>query len=169
VAPHGGRIVFSDGDGNVKWTERDGYSHVRTFNINTLDAQAGTAESANVDSQSAGIWSGSGSEVPGQGDIVQKLIPVDVSGTTSHNEKGRIDINSSDLLMWTGDGRLGLLGFGHEDPLGSRIWHDAVETQVQSVEEKAKEDAARQFRLAMRRALERNADEVRFVRGLGMM
>jgi hypothetical protein len=169
VAPHGGRIVFSDGDGNVKWTERDGYSHVRTFNINTFDARAGTAESADVDSRSAGIWSGSGSEVPGQGDIVQKLVPVNVSATTSHNEKGRMDINSSDLLMWTGDGRLGLLGFSHEDPLGGRIWHDAVETQAQSVEEKAKEDAARQFRLAMRRALERNADEVRFVRGLGMM
>jgi hypothetical protein len=169
VAPHGGRIVFSDGDGNVKWTERDGYSHVRTFNINAENAGSGSAEGTHVDSRSAGIWSGSGSEVPGQGDIVQKLIPLDFTATARNDGKGRIDINSSDLLMWTGDGRLGLLGFGHEDSLGNGIWHDAVETQAQSVEERAKEDAARQFRLAMRRALERNADEVRFVRGLGMM
>jgi hypothetical protein len=169
VAPHGGRIVFSDGDGNVKWTERDGYSPVRTFNINTEDARTSVAPSDNIELRSTGIWSGSGSEVPGQGDIVQKLIPINYSPTTSHGGNGRVDVNSSDLLMWTGDGRLGLLGFGHVDPLGRRIWHDAVETQTQLVEEKAKDDAERQFRLAMRRALERNADEVRFVRGLGMV
>ena len=37
-----------------------------------------------------------------------------------------------------------------------------------SAEEKTKHDAERQYGMAMRRALERNADEVRFVRGLGI-
>ena len=37
-----------------------------------------------------------------------------------------------------------------------------------SDEQRAKQDAERQYGMAMRRALERNADEVRFVRGLGM-
>ena len=70
--------------------------------------------------------------------------------------------------VWTGDGRLGVLGFGHDSPLGDERWHDAVEEQAQSAENRAREDAERQYGMAMRRALERNADEVRFVRGLGM-
>ena len=36
------------------------------------------------------------------------------------------------------------------------------------IEQRSKADAERQYGMAMRRALERNADEVRFVRGLGM-
>jgi hypothetical protein len=168
VASHGGRVVFSDGDGNVKWVERDGYSHVRTFNVNSDDARSIAAEGARIDSQPSGIWSGSGSDLSSQGDIVQKLVPVNAFPAT-HTGQGRLDINQSDLLIWTGNGRVGLLGFGHETPLGLDAWNDAGAMQAQSIEEKAREDAERQFGLAMRRALERNADEVRFVRGLGMM
>jgi hypothetical protein len=168
VAAHGGRVVFSDGNGNVKWVERDGYSHVRTFNINSDIVQGATSEVVAGDSQPAGIWSGSGSELPGQGDIIQKLMATNASAAV-YLDRGRRDINRRDLLLWTGDGRLGLLGFGREDPLGDNAWHDAIEVQARSIEERAKEDAERQYGLAMRRALERNADEVRFVRGLGMM
>lgn len=57
---------------------------------------------------------------------------------------------------------------GQHDPLGSHEWHDALEEQALSAAEKARQDAERQYGMAMRRALERNADEVRFVRGLGM-
>lgn len=171
VAPHGGKIVFSDGDGNLKWVERDGYSFVRTFNIN--DPPPGAAEE---DASSYGIWSSTASEMPGQGDIVQKILPT--APITSASQASRPDTNTSSLLLWTGDGYLGLLGFGHTGPLhkgGSRgcgedeeAWHDAVESQAQNTEARAKEDAERQYGMAMRRALERNADEVRFVRGLGM-
>ncbi|KAK6436670.1 hypothetical protein LTR95_007142, partial [Oleoguttula sp. CCFEE 5521] len=34
AVPHGGRIVFSDGDGNLKWIERDGRTEVRRCDIN---------------------------------------------------------------------------------------------------------------------------------------
>ena len=169
VAPHGGRIVFSDGDGNLKWVERDGFSHVRTFNIN--DQPSGTPQ----DASDYGIWSSTASEMPGQGDIVQKIVPTQpvssASGSSAMNEgsSGRSDINQSNLLLWTGDGAIGVLGFGYSNPLGEEDeWHDAVEAQAETAELKAREDAERQYGMAMRRALERNADEVRFVRGLGM-
>ncbi|KAK4542756.1 hypothetical protein LTR36_006132 [Oleoguttula mirabilis] len=165
VAPHGGRVVFSDGDGNLKWVERDGFSHVRTFNIN--DASV----SGQQDASPYGIWSSTASEMPGQGDIVQKIIPthpVSTSSMGSSQSLGRADIHQSNLLLWTGDGRLGILGFGHSNPLGEDDPADAVDVQARSAEQSAKEDAERQYGMAMRRALERSADEVRFVKGLGM-
>ena len=166
VASHAGRIVFSDGDGNLKWVERDGVSYVRTFNINDPPVDAPE------DASTYGIWSSTASEMPGQGDIVQKIIPMGSKAATSHDfHGGRADINNSDLLLWSGDGYLGVLGFGNQNSLSrndSDDWHDAVESQAQTTEQKAREDAERQYGMAMRRALERNADEVRFVRGLGM-
>lgn len=168
VAPHGGRIVFSDGDGNLKWVERDGFSHVRTFNINDTPLGGDTTASG---ASAYGIWSSTASEMPGQGDIVQKIVPTQL--TTSLNSgtggAGRTDINQSNLLLWTGDGRLGVLGFGDSGPLADgEDWHDAVEAPAETAEQRARGDAERQYGMAMRRALERNADEVRFVRGLGM-
>lgn len=165
VAPHGGRIVFSDGDGNLKWVERDGYSFVRTFNINSPPPRA-----AHEDASAGGIWSSSAAEMPGQGDIVQKILPV---GSASANGDatagaGRSDVLTANLLLWTGDGYLGVLGFGHRGPLAEEAGLDAVESPAPSAEARAREDAERQYGMAMRRALERNADEVRFVRGLGM-
>lgn len=168
AAPHGGRIVFSDGDGQLKWMERDGFSHVRTFNINdalsSTDADGAQAQ----DATSSGIWSSTASEMPGQGDIVQKMVPLNTHASYTGNENGRLDVNQNNLLLWTGDGRLGVLGFGHGSPFGEDEWHDAVEDQHLTAEQRARADAEKQYGMAMRRALERNADEVRFVRGLGM-
>ncbi|KAK1088243.1 hypothetical protein LTR48_001759 [Friedmanniomyces endolithicus] len=168
VAPHGGRIVFSDGDGNLKWVERDGFSHVRTFNINealpNVSGGEGGQEVSGDDAGAYGIWSSTAGEMPGQGDIVQKITPmhpVSASSTgtgaaSGLGERQRQDVNQSNLLLWTGDGRLGVLGFGPGNPLGEDQWREEG-------------DAERQYGMAMRRALERNADEVRFVRGLGML
>lgn len=173
VAPHGGRIVFSDGDGNLKWVERDGFSHVRTFNINDALAKDGGSASQQ-DASAYGIWSSTAGEMPGQGDIVQKIIPTHpVSKSSASNlpssGKGRADVNQSNLILWTGDGRLGMLGFGDSSVLGDDSQHDEnMRVQALSTEARAKEDAERQYGMAMRRALERNADEVRFVKGLGM-
>ena len=167
VAPHGGRIVFSDGDGNLKWLERDGFSHVRTFNINDLLPNV----PADATSSSNGIWSSTTTQLPGQNDIVQKILPLTHRPSSTSScfppSLNRKDITSPSLLLSTADGRLGLLGFGPED---GEDWQDARQEAEErmSVEKRAKEDAERQYGMAMRRALERNADEVRFVRGLGM-
>ncbi len=40
VACHGTRIVFSDGGGNIKWVERDGFTEVRRWNLGNNSAEA---------------------------------------------------------------------------------------------------------------------------------
>ena len=158
VAPHGGRLVFSDGDGNLRWMERDGSTLVRQYNINS---------EASADATTGGIFSSSASEMPGQGDIVQKILPLRACKSDVGSE--RPDVPNEALMLWSGDGRIGCLSFGSQNPIRpDDSWHDAVEEQGLSVEERAREDAEKQYDLRMRRALERNADEVRFVRGLGM-
>jgi hypothetical protein len=159
VAPHGGRIVYSDGDGNLRWMERDATTLVRQYNINS--------DLPKEDATAGGIFPSTGLEMPGQGDIVQKILPLRAHGGL--DPSSRPDVPNEALLLWSGDGRLGCLSFGGHNPLKpDDSWHDAVEEQIKTAEERAKEDAERQYDLRMRRALERNADEVRFVRGLGM-
>lgn len=168
AAPHAGRIVFSDGDGNLKWVERDGFSHVRTYNINDANTHVEN------DASAYGLWSSTASELPGQGDIVQKILPMlpITNGPNLGLSLGRPDINQDRLLLWTGDGRLGMFGFGCDGPLhkddAPESWHDAVDDQAQAAREKAIEQAERQYAQQMRRELERSANEVRFVRRLGM-
>ncbi|KAF7190470.1 hypothetical protein HII31_08184 [Pseudocercospora fuligena] len=181
VAPQGGRIVISDGDGHIKWMERDGFTYARTFNINDVlpkqettsrqytNPRADSAEATQGAEQIAGPAGLLQTEAD-QDDIVQKIVPLGSNSSGMVYGSGRIDINQNKLLLWTGDGKLGVLGFGQRNPLGGEDWHDALEDQSQamSVEERAREDAEKQYGMAMRRALKRNADEVRFVRGLGM-
>ncbi|KAI7365419.1 hypothetical protein KC354_g4932 [Hortaea werneckii] len=205
AAPHGGTVVFADGDGNLKWHERDGFSVVRTFNINE---SLPSHEHHRGDSHSSAVARGGGGggdgispgsartgrfptePSPGQGDIVQKMLPTrpitaasdshapppHTGSESRHEISNREDLPSSRLLLWTGDGRIGVLGYGQQDPLHAEAsqqqQREDVETTTtmtaEAVEQRARADAERQYGMAMRRALERNADEVRFVRGLGM-
>ncbi|KAI6862686.1 hypothetical protein KC323_g5344 [Hortaea werneckii] len=202
AAPHGGTVVFADGDGNLKWHERDGFSVVRTFNINeSLPSCHHPRDLHPSEGRGAGGGGGDGSTPrsnhgrstepsPGTGDIVQKILPTNPitasascapnthKASQSNRNPSREDLPSSPLLLWTGDGRIGMLGYGHRDPLQPRSGDEDPETSehkdgareisAEAVEQRAREDAERQYGMAMRRALERNADEVRFVRGLGM-
>ncbi|KAI7304772.1 hypothetical protein KC315_g15005 [Hortaea werneckii] len=102
--------------------------------------------------------------------------PPHTGSESRHEISNREDLPSSRLLLWTGDGRIGVLGYGQQDPLHAEAsqqqQREDVETTTtmtaEAVEQRARADAERQYGMAMRRALERNADEVRFVRGLGM-
>jgi hypothetical protein len=154
VAAHGNSTVFSDGDGNLKWVERDGMTTIRTYNINevvdppSLNRTQSTAQGPDDEAS--------------QGDIVQKIIPLQ-QPTRSWSSK-RPDVNQTDLVLKTGDGRIGILGFGHKT-LYSREEEDIV---VETTEERVRRDAEKQYRETLGRALQSQADEVRFMRGLGM-
>ncbi|KAI7459146.1 hypothetical protein KC351_g17815 [Hortaea werneckii] len=203
AAPHGGTVVFADGDGNLKWHERDGFSVVRTFNINDslpsyhhprdphpseVRGRGGGDDGISPSSTSTGRHPTTETG-PGQGDIVQKILPTNPitasdsratphAASQSSRNPSREDLPSSPLLLWTGDGRIGMLGYGHDNPVTPRWENEDRESSqhqreaggisTEAVEQRAREDAERQYGMAMRRALERNADEVRFVRGLGM-
>jgi len=167
-ASHGVSLVFSDGDGNIKWTERNGWLPIRTFNINEAiePPSFNQMQSYAQDASASGLFSSSASEMPGNGDIVQKLIPTCPASNSLLASGSGVETSarSNDLLMWTGDGRIGLLGFGYTDP----VKNDEIMEKAKSAEERALEDAERQYAGTLRRALEGQADEARFMRGLGL-
>lgn len=146
VAPHGTRIVFSDGDGNLKWVERDGSTPVRQFNINEATPPSTSHE---PDSLANNIESG-------WGDIVQKIIPT----THPSNHISTPSLGEDNILIWTGDGMLGEISFGADAV--QDVFEDALENQT---DERVRE---REYSEGMRRALEMQAREVRWLRGYGL-
>ena len=174
VATHGMRLVFSDGDGNMKWTERDGSTLVRHFNINDYipkqhgssgngsrpfaeirtvyhgrDSGIGTPSSASSEDGEVSETTALFAEGD-NGDIVQRII--------------LMQSQNNDLLIWTADGRLGVVGFGRGrgKGFGKREARDIGE------EESRREREEHLHQMRMRKALERNADEMRYVQNLGM-
>ena len=143
VATHGARIVFSDSDGMLKWVERDGSTLVRRWNINKYQQE-----------EVRGLFNTSNLEV-GTGDVARKILP-------THGNDDGTNVNSDEMLVWTGE-RIGLLGFRNKPAFGA----DDFEEFAASMEERVKLREERIYGQAMRRALERQADEVRFMRGLG--
>lgn len=147
VASHGLATVYSDGDGNLKWVERDGSTPIRTHNIN------GYSESPSFNQ----LQSAAQNQTDlARGDIVQKIIPLDHrSIASSSSSSSRIDNNQSDLLLKSGDGRLSIVSFGHE----SLIAKEDVDAKVESIEEMCKRDAEKSYTESMGRLLKRHADE----------
>ena len=143
VSTHGTRLVLSDGDGQVRWLERDGSTLVRRWNINDFGSLA-------YDGRSFG---------PTSGDVALKLLP-----TNANIANGRVD--RDEILVWTGE-RIGLMGFVPEPRFGGK-GGEAWDERVESAEEAIKQREERIYGETMRRALERQADEVRWVTGLGL-
>jgi hypothetical protein len=146
VGVHGTRIVFSDGGGSIKWVERDGHTEVRRWNISSESVDPprgifGTAGDFYLRSNYA--------------DIVRKILPTNASGLN-------VAPNANDLLLWTGE-KLGLLGFSNKPGFTA----DDFEEIAQLSEEALQQNEERQYAESMRRALETQADEVRFMQGLG--
>jgi hypothetical protein len=144
VASHGTRLVVSDGDGQIRWLERDGSSLVRRWNINQAIERT----------EVSGIFNTSVMEA-GRGDVARKLLP-----TNANLDGGHLD--RDELLLWTGE-RIGVLAFKSKPQFEEDDWEELM-----SAEEEAKRKEERIYGQTMRRALERQADEVRFVRGLGL-
>jgi len=94
VSNHGTRIVVSDGGGNLKWLERDGFTEARRWNVGYGSVEVprgifGTLGDSYMDS--------------GSGDIVVKLM-------NTHNGQSGKPMNEDDLVLWTGE-KIGLLSF----------------------------------------------------------
>ncbi|EKG18164.1 hypothetical protein MPH_04553 [Macrophomina phaseolina MS6] len=163
VSTHGARLVYSDGDGNIKWMERDGFTPIRSFNINPDRPQSANQQDERADSPfDAGTLFSAPTQQHGEGDIVQKLVPT-LCRSTVDSAHGA-ELNKDNLVIWTGDGRIGLLGFGTR-PLFER---GDFEEKVETAEEEARRRREQEYGRTMRRALERQAADVRFVRGLGL-
>lgn len=136
----GTRLVFSDGSGHIKWFERDGFTEIRRVKI-------GHCERAQAPSLFASM--------PGSDDIARKLL------TTHPGCDSRV--NSNDLLFWTGE-NLGMATFSSSPAFTA----EDFEVEAKSAAEVEKDKEERAYSERMRRALERQADDVRFVRNLGL-
>ncbi|RWA13692.1 hypothetical protein EKO27_g1411 [Xylaria grammica] len=141
VINHGNRLVFSDGQGYLKWMERDGFTEVRRHRI-------GKVEKVTHRSLFGAM--------PGSDDIARKLL-------STRTEVGQSTCNNDEILFWTGEA-LGLVGFSSRSGFSPE---DFVEN-TKTPEEAAAEEEEQVYAERMRLALERQADEVRFVQNLGM-
>lgn len=160
VAMHGTRIVASDADGNLKWMERDGVSVVRTFNINAADSTPSLHPHARID-----VTRLEYEQTPTDAeDIVRKIIPrCPVGGMSSVGPMVR-----DDLVLWTGDGRLGLVGVGAMGENDVDEEAEALHVEALDAEAQAREQQERQYGLGMRKILEAQANAARFMPGLGL-
>lgn len=152
VAPHGTRLVYSDGDGTLKWVERDASTEVRRFNINTgLSSPSPSSTQPSSHFGEAG-W----------GDIVQKIMPT--VSSSALREARDIPLNEDNLIIWTGDGKMGLVGFGR----GSKFDVDKIEELAEEEGRREERVKERTYGAEMRRALEHQARELRWMRGYGL-
>ena len=147
IAAHGTRLVVSDGDGQVRWLERDGQTLVRRWNIN----------SSKFGAPGENMMSGYGSV---GGDVALKLLPVHSNPAEAGN------VSKDEILVWTGE-KIGVIGFASKPRFGGEDGAE-WEKRLESAEEAVKRREERIYGETMRRALERQADEVRWVRGLGL-
>jgi hypothetical protein len=142
VINHGTRIVYSDGDGLMKWVERDGFTEVRRHKIGHGEKVAQRSLFA---------------EMPGSDEIARKILSTRTVEAGSDD-----DVNNEDILFWTGE-KLGAIGFSTQP--GSSA--DDYEDDTRTPEEIAAEVESQLYSERMRLALERQANDVRFVRFLG--
>ena len=148
VVNHGTRLAFSDGSGYIKWFERDGFTEVRRCRIGHSER-----------SQSPSIFA----SMPGSDDIARKLLPTaPTTGQTSSSD-GRGN-NANDLLFWTGE-KLGLVTFTARPGFAAEDFEEQLEER--DLEALIRESEEKAYTEKMRLALERQADDVRFVRNLG--
>jgi len=143
VVNHGTCLAVSDGSGSIKWFERDGFTEVRRCRIGHCERDAGPSLFASM---------------PGSDDLARKLLPTQLPG-----RRGGEGVNKNDLLFWTGE-KLGLIGFSSQPGFTA----DDFEETARTAEEAAREREEHSYGEMVRAALQRQADEARFVRNLGL-
>ncbi|KAI2777522.1 hypothetical protein F4815DRAFT_448269 [Daldinia loculata] len=142
VINHGTRIVFSDGQGYLKWVERDGFTEVRRHKIGKSERVAQRSLFGSM---------------PGSDDIARKIL-----STRTPGQDGEIQANDEDILFWTGE-RLGMLSFSSQPGFSPEDFEENARTP----EDIAAEEDGQMYGERMRLALERQARDVRFVQNLG--
>ncbi|KAG7136807.1 hypothetical protein HYQ45_005743 [Verticillium longisporum] len=142
VITHGTCIAFSDGSGYIKWFERDGFTEVRRMRI-------GQSEPINRPSLF--------SQMPGIDDLARKILSTQTPG---HSER----INDGEILFWTGE-KLGMVSLSKTPRFKPSDFSDR---EPKTEEEMHLEQQEAEYSERMRTALERQADDVRLVRDLGL-
>ncbi len=156
VAPHGTRLVYADANGALRWVERDGATAVRGWNIDGSGSgsefrrRGGGAGGARL---GGGLFGGVDGGSGGGGEVARKILTL---------RTGMGGVGREGLLVWTGE-RVGMVRYGEMGEMaeGAEEWEEEVVDGLVGREERI-------YGMTMRRALETQADEVRFLRGLGL-
>ncbi|MCJ1307646.1 hypothetical protein MMC25_001293 [Agyrium rufum] len=163
VATHGTRIVVSDSSGDIKWFERNASFCVRKFTLSQYDPQQQIArEDCTVDgSQVQEIVFDNAENTFGNSMVARKLVP-----TNEIHRNGRID--GDEMLIWTGE-RIGCYYFGSDSkPRFAKFGAMDIKEPMESAKDQVERRMNRHYAQTMKRALQRQADEVKFMRGLGL-
>ncbi|KAF4965680.1 hypothetical protein FSARC_6546 [Fusarium sarcochroum] len=143
VINHGTKVAFSDGAGQLKWFERDGYTECRRIKIGHSDAPTQASLFASM---------------PGSDDLARKILSTKI-------RQDRDRPNEDNVIFWTGD-KLGMVSF-----TGDTLFtpEELQGNKGEKNEKVVEEERQRQlYSHRMREALEKQADEARFVQGLGL-
>ncbi|KAK8046263.1 Myosin-1 [Apiospora saccharicola] len=143
VINHGTSLLVSDGQGYLKWVERDGFTEIRRHYIGPAEKIADNSSLFN--------------EMPGSGEIARKLL------STQSRQASNDKSNDDDILLWTGE-KLGLVNFTSKQGFTA---DDFEEGDTRTPEEVAAEREKQRYEERMRQALERDADGVRLFKVLG--
>ncbi|KAF3388819.1 hypothetical protein F1880_004445 [Penicillium rolfsii] len=168
VASHGNRLVYSDSEGNIKWVERNGRAEVRRWNINTSHPRIPFSRSSHTpipaqpdeESNARGLWPDSTPQ-DDSSEVARKILP------TGGNLTG------DELLVWTGE-RIGRIKFSVPADLDGVVEEDEDDWFMKAEVDEDTRAAMRQkhrdewekeqrYENMMRRALERQADEARWM------
>lgn len=133
VAIQGTRIVFSDAEGGLKWVERDGRGLARRWNINKFE----------INPYGASV----------QGELVARKM---ISLPAEFSERGQR--GDGDLLVWTGE-KMGIVTT-RLAPQAEGELADPMDDQVNGA---GNGKEAEEYERGLRRALERQADERRWM------
>ncbi|KAL1844352.1 hypothetical protein VTJ49DRAFT_31 [Mycothermus thermophilus] len=163
VACHGTRIALSDGSGYIRWFEREGFTEVRRCHIGSSE-RCHASQGENGEEEGTSVFA----SAPGSSDeLARKLLPtrpaVAAAAAGGDRHGGRHRVNNNDLVFWTGE-KLGLVTFSARPGFWSEDFEDEQEDEHMRAEERER----REYSDMMRRALERQADEVRFMGSLGL-
>ncbi|KAI4597144.1 hypothetical protein KJ359_004655 [Pestalotiopsis sp. 9143b] len=142
VINHGTRIVYSDGDGQLKWIERDGFTEVRRHKIGHGEKVASGSLFASM---------------PGSDEIARKLL-----STRTVEAGADDDVNEEDILFWTGE-KLGMVGFSSQPGFTA----DDFKVDTRTPDEIAFQEKTELHSEEMRQVLVGQASDVRYARFLG--
>ncbi|RDA89065.1 hypothetical protein CP532_2256 [Ophiocordyceps camponoti-leonardi (nom. inval.)] len=140
IINHGTKLVFSDGTGLLKWFERDGSTECRRLRIGHSDSEEEGSLFASM---------------PASDDLARKIL-------STRPKQGPERPNDDNILFWTGE-KLGMVTF----TAGPRFDYGPT-PEESSVAEQEEEIRRRAYVERMRRALDCQADEVRFTGNLEM-
>ncbi|KAF5662085.1 hypothetical protein FCIRC_11603 [Fusarium circinatum] len=132
VINHGTKVAFSDGAGQIKWFERDGYTECRRIKVGHSDVPTQASLFASM---------------PGSDDLARKIL-----STKTRQDRDRP--NEDNVIFWTGD-KLGMVSF-----TGDALF-TPDDFQDKNKEVAADERQRQQYSQRMREALEKQADDAR--------